>query len=69
VISHNTILVLIWKKSNLTVEKTAAYSSIGGPKLRELSDDKNCPFVLRNGNKRLFKREKLDEYWKRQFSI
>ncbi len=66
---YKTIEIPIWEKSNLTVEEAAAYSGIGAPKLRELSDDKNCPFVLWNGNKRLFKRKKLDEYLEKQFSI
>ena len=61
--------VPIWEKSNLTVEEAAAYSGIGGNKIRELSDNKNCPFVLWNGSKRLIKRKKLDEYLERQFSI
>ena len=61
--------VPIWEKSNLTVEEAAAYSGIGGNKIRELSDNQNCPFVLWNGSKRLIKRKKLDEYLERQFSI
>ena len=38
--------VPIWEKSNLTIEEAAAYSSIGVNKIRELSNDENCPFVL-----------------------
>ena len=59
----------IWEKSNLTLEEAAAYTGIGTPKLRELTDDKNCPFVLWNGSKRLLKRKKMDEYLEREFSI
>lgn len=54
--------VPIWKKSNLTLEEAAAYSGIGINKLRKLSDDNECQFVLWNGSKRLIKRRKLDEY-------
>jgi len=61
--------VPIWEKSNLTVEEAAAYSGIGGNKIRKLSDNQNCPFVLWNGSKRLIKRKKLDEYLEKQFSI
>lgn len=61
--------VPIWEKSNLTLEEAAAYTGIGTPKLRELTDDKNCPFVLWNGSKRLLKRKKMDEYLEREFSI
>ncbi len=58
-----------WEKSNLTVEEAAAYSGIGMTKLRELSDDEGCDFVLWNGSKRLLKRRKLDEYLERCYSI
>ena len=52
----------IWQKSNLTLEEAAEYSGVGQAKLRELSNDERCEFVLWNGTKRLFKRRKLDEY-------
>lgn len=61
--------VPIWEKSNLTLEEAAAYSGIGTAKLREISDVRNCTFVLWNGTKRLLKRKKLDEYLEREFSI
>ena len=54
--------VPIWKKSNLTLEEAAAYTGVGVGKLRELSDDDGCDFVLWVGTKRLLKRRKLDEY-------
>ncbi len=57
----------IWEKSNLTLEEAAAYSGIGTTKLREISDKKNCGFVLWNGGKRLLKRKKLDEYLEKEF--
>jgi len=54
--------VPIWEKSNLTLEEAAAYSNIGMGRLRELSNKKNCNFVLFVGTKRLIKRKKLDEF-------
>ena len=63
---HN---VPIWEKSNLTVEEAAAYSGVGIYKLRELSNKKDCDFVLWVGSKRLIKRQKLDDYLKKQYSI
>ena len=54
--------VPIWEKSNLTLEEAAAYSGIGINKLRELSNEKNCRFVLWCRSKRLIKRKLLDEY-------
>lgn len=61
--------VPIWEKSNLTLEEAAAYSGIGKNKLRELSDEKDCRFVLWNGNKRLIKRKELDKFTAESFSI
>lgn len=61
--------VPIWEKSNLTLQEAAAYSGIGVNKLRELSDEKGCKFVLWNGNKRLIKRKELDKFTESSFSI
>lgn len=61
--------VPIWEKSNLTLEEAAAYSGIGVNKLRRISDNDKCPFVLWIGSKRLIKRKKLDEYTEKQYSI
>ena len=61
--------VPIWEKSNLTLEEAAAYFSIGINKLREISDEDNCPFVLWVGSKRLIKRRQLDEYLAKEYSI
>lgn len=59
----------IWEKLNLTVEEASEYSNIGVNKIREISNDDNCPFVLWIGNKRLIKRRKFDEYLEKAFSI
>ena len=45
--------VPIWHKTNLTIEEAAAYSNIGLHKLREITNDEDCQFVLWVGNKRL----------------
>ena len=59
--------VPIWEKSNLTLEEAAA--SIGVNKIRELSNDENCPFVLWVGSKRLIKRKLFDKYIEECYSI
>ena len=59
----------IWHKTLLTLEEAAAYSGIGTGKLRELSNDENCTFVVWNGRKRLLKREGLDEFIRLAYSI
>lgn len=59
----------IWEKSNLTVEEAAVYSGIGLNKIRELSNDENCSFVLWVGNKRLIKRKLFDAYIEKMYSV
>lgn len=61
--------VPIWEKLNLTIEEASEYSNIGVNKIREISNDDNCPFVLWIGNKRLIKRRKFDEYIEKTYSL
>ena len=56
-------------KSNLSLEEAAAYSGIGVNKLRELTNERNCRFVLWVGNKRLIKRRLFDQYIEQEYSI
>ncbi len=65
----NKIEVPIWEKANLTLEEAAAYFGIGINKLREITNEENCPFVLWIGTKRLIKRKLFDNYIERQYSI
>ena len=65
----NPLYVPIWKKSNLTVEEAVSYSGIGRGKIREISNDDKCPFVLWVGSKRLIKRRQFDDYIDKMFSI
>lgn len=61
--------VPIWEKSNLSLEEAAAYSGIGINKLREITNEKSCQFVLWVGNKRLIKRWLFDQYIEQEYSI
>ena len=61
--------VPIWHKSNLTLTEAAKYFNVGMDKLRKITNDEDCNFVLWVGNKRLIKRELMDEYIKKQYSI
>ena len=61
--------VPIWEKSNLTLEEAAAYFGIGINKLRDMTEDEKCTFVLWNGSKRLIKRKALDDYLYKTYSI
>ena len=58
-----------WEKNCLTLEEAAAYSGIGRNKLRELSQQKNCPFAIWLGGKLYIIREKLDDFTDKQFKI
>ena len=53
----------------MSLEEAAAYFGIGINKLRELTNEKNCNFVLWVGNKRLIKRCLLDPYIEQERSI
>lgn len=59
----------IWEKSNLTLDEAAAYSGIGINKLRAITNDEKCNFVLWVGNKRLIKRKIFDRYIEEAYSI
>jgi hypothetical protein len=61
--------VPIWQKSNLTLEEAAAYTGIGINKLRDMSNDESCQYVLWVGTRRMLKRRKLDEYLDNAFSV
>lgn len=61
--------VPIWEKSNLSLAEAAEYFNIGVNKLRKMSDEENCDFVLWAGNRRLIKRKKLDEYLAKTYSL
>lgn len=54
--------VPIWEKANLTLEEAAAYSGIGINRIRELTNEKNCNFVLFVGTKRLIKRKLFEKF-------
>ena len=61
--------VAVWEKGNLSLEEAAAYFGIGINKLRDMSNDENCPFVLWNGSKWLIKRKALEKYLESSYSI
>ena len=57
------IEIPIWNKQNLTLEEASKYAQIGIDKLRTITDDEDCNFVLWIGNrKRLIKRKLFDQY-------
>lgn len=61
--------VAIADKAFLTLEEATVYFNIGIKKMRELTNDDHCPFVLWNGSKRLIKRKPFEEFLYSQYSI
>lgn len=63
------LYVPIHEKANLTLEEAAVYFNIGVNKLRELTNDEDCPYVLWSGSRRLIKRKPFEEYLYGLYSI
>ena len=61
--------VPIAQKRLLTLEEAAEYTGIGINKLRDMSNDEHCDFVLWNGARRMLKRTKLEAYLDTAYSI
>ena len=59
----------IWEKLNLTLSEAAKYTGIGEHRLRSISEREDCEFVLWVGNRRMFKRKKLEEYLEGKYSL
>ena len=59
---HKNKQVPIWEKSNLTLTEAAEYFNIGEHKLREITNNHKCNFVLFIGTKRLIKRKEFEKY-------
>ncbi len=59
----------ISEKALLTLEEASEYFNLGMNKIRELTADDHCPYVLWNGSKRLIKRETFKEYLYSLYSI
>lgn len=66
---HVSPYVPVWEKANLTVEEAAAYFNIGTKKIREITNNDGCKFVLWIGNKRLIKRKQFEDYLKSAYSL
>ena len=60
---------LLSEKALLTLEEASCYFNIGVCKMRELTNDENCPYVLWNGSKRLIKRKPFEEFLYNSYSV
>lgn len=61
-VSTKKYVVPIWHKTNLTIDEAVEYSGIGRERLRKLTSQVDCPFVLHIGNRRMIKRRIFDDY-------
>ncbi len=53
----------------LTVKEAAAHFNIGMNRIRGITNDEGCKFVLWVGNKRMIKRELFKAYLEESYSI
>lgn len=56
-------------KPLLTLREASTYIGIGINKLRDMSNERNCDFVLFMGRKRMFKREALVKFLEKAYSV
>ncbi len=61
--------VPVWHKLVMNLEEAMAYSGISRPRLRKMTLEDDCPFILWVGKKRFIKRRLLDEYITKLYSI
>ena len=54
--------VPIWEKLTLTIDEAAEYSNIGINKIRELTNNPRCNFVIFVGKRRLIKRKEFEKF-------
>ena len=59
----------IWERAVLTMEETSAYSGIGERKLRYLTNEPDCDYVIWVGNRKMVNRRKLDEFLEKSKTI
>ena len=62
-------ITLLDTKPLLTLKEALQYTGIGINKLREMSNEKNCNFVLFVGGKRMFKRAALLRFLEQSYSV
>lgn len=59
----------IWEKNLLTMDEAVIYFNLGSSKIRALTSDEDCEFVVWNGTRRLIKRERFAEFLDSQYSV
>lgn len=67
--TDNSNPIPIWKRSLITVEEGTALTGIGYLKLRDMSNEADCEFVIWIGAAKMLKRKKLEEYLENATSV
>lgn len=57
------------QKAPLTLKEASVYTGIGINNLRDMSNERNCDYVLFVGRKRMFKREALLRFLEQSYSV
>ena len=65
----NEKAIPIWKKVTISIEEAAAYSGIGRDKIRSLTEEEDCDYVIWVGKRRMIKRVKFEEHLNNSYSI
>ncbi len=63
------IQIPVCEKVLLTLDEASELFNIGRAKLKELTEERGCNFVLFNGNKRLIKRESFSKFLENTYSV
>lgn len=60
---NSNLNIPVWERYSLTVTEAAEYYHIGEAKLRRIAEEHpNADFIIMNGNRVLFKRQRFEKY-------
>ena len=59
----------IWERELITIEEGTALTGIGFLKLRAMSNEPGCDYIIWVGSRKMLKRKKLEEYLEESYSV
>lgn len=59
----------IWEKAIISMEEATAYTGIGARKLRNMTNEPDCDYVIWIGPKKMINRKKLDCFLDTAYSV
>ena len=62
-------VVPLWERTLLTFPEAAILSGIGINRLRSIAKNPDCEFIIWIGDRKMIKREKLQEYLLNAYSL